>query len=115
MAPSCVMPCVSAEFPATLLSTDRAANSCVLRRSACPSGSVTGVCGNRSLLPLLRNKLPAPFPQSHVFLRFLRQAFTLMRIEDDLADHPPNHLRTEIILAVEPLHPIHQLGFVQVL
>src|SRR5580693_5600544 len=110
ISPSCCMPRVRNEFPATLLRIVRTANNRVLPVRLL----VAGIGGNGRLLPLVRNKLLAARPQSHIFARFLGQPLAVVRVEDHFPHHAPDYPRAEIVFAVETLHPIHQLGFVQV-
>ena len=122
--PSCCMPCVRAEFPATLLRTVMRANSAASLpavRRRCGFGQGAELPSRRHwptrllLLPLLRDEFLPARPQGHIFARFFGQALAVVRIEDHFTNHTPDHSRPEIVFAVKALHPIHQFRFVQIL
>src|SRR5437773_2741116 len=90
-SPTWCMPWVSAELPATLLRTVITANRRVLARR-----SVAGIRGYGCLLALLRDELPAPAAQSHVFPRFFHEPPAVVRVKYHFPDHAPDHARPEI-------------------
>src|SRR5450759_1298928 len=88
----------------------RRAVSDVMRRAL-----IAGIGGNgRSLGSLLFGHELLPFgAQRHVFPSFLGEPAALVGVEDGLPDDAPHHARAEEILAVEPLHELHQFAAVQ--
>src|SRR5258707_12649536 len=51
--------------------------------------------------------------QAEVRLGLLEYALALVAVENPLAHNAPRRLRTEVVFAVEALHPLDQLGFFQ--
>src|SRR5690242_10700086 len=104
------MPSVRNALPATLLRIVSTVNSRVL---AATSGLISGIGRDgMPLLPLVRDELLTFLTQRHILARFLRQPLAVVRVEDHLSHHPPDHFGPEVVFAVEFLHPVHQLGFV---
>src|SRR5579864_3889429 len=84
-------------------------------RVSATAGLVTGIGADSCLRALVADEFLALGTQRHVFLGFLRQAATVVRIPKGLTHHAPDDARTEVIFAVELLHPVHQLGLVEIL
>src|SRR2546423_15103554 len=76
------------------------------------NGLVSGVRRDRGLTLIRDETLPFR-SQRHILACFFRKPLALVGIEQGLARHPPDHAWTKIVFAVETLHPIHQLGFVE--
>src|SRR5258706_1205085 len=113
------MPRARKKFPSALLTTTIAANSRVFHFSRRSNSIRSDAFFGARLLnvqhagPLIGDVLPALGAKAEKVLGFLVKALALRPLENSLADDAPGGLGTEIIFAVEPLHPIHELGFIE--
>src|SRR5579862_1003969 len=85
----------------------------IVRISLEAEASDSFFCATENACLMIRHKFLALRAQAQIVGRFLVQALALFPIENRLSDDTPSCLRPEIILAVEPLDPVHQLGLVQ--
>src|SRR5437867_1715582 len=109
------MPRFRKKFPKRLLNTTTAAQVQVLNRSRADSVdmSIAGNRGGSSFGLLLGNESLALGAQGQVLARLFGEALALVVIENGLANDAPDHARPEEILAVETLHPFHELAAVE--
>src|SRR5882724_9263760 len=116
------MPQASEKLPITLLRVTTSVVTTVLTCSGDLSvwrDSSTGAdanlvacVGRDGRPPRVRHEFLSLGAKGHVLAGFLGEALAVRGVEDRFSHHAPDDTGAEVILAVETLHPVDQLGAV---